>query len=205
MRRKVVCSTAFAAFALVLVWSLIAVVGCGQGQMQSIDPGPRSISGVKEVVPEIKVGVDGLTTEQRNIRDRYKLENLPGAIKHLYIISAYSGDVLIYSTVRGKVTSSGKRLSPTTVAAGYGNNNENTGGWSYGMPIKVGGVQRVTSELIQDDGTYGSSIEYLYWFSADGRYFQHYVTGGQIVTVSDQPIAVKKVILNLEHKSGDAK
>lgn len=29
-------------------------------------------------------------------------------------------------------------------------------------------------------------------------YHQHYVTGGQIVHLSDQPISVPKVILNLE-------
>lgn len=187
-----------------LVWFVVGVliamlaVGCGNPG-SSVAPGPVAVSGVREVKPEVKVGADGLTVEQRNIRDRLKMDSEPGSIKHLYIISAYSGDVLIYSTVRGKVTSSGKRLSPTTVYAGM---VETTNGpvRREGIPVNIGGYQRHTPEVLQDDGTYGSSIDYLYWFSADGRYHQQYVTGGMMVHVSDQPIAVRKVIMNLESK-----
>jgi hypothetical protein len=67
-----------------------------------------------------QTGTDGLTVEQRNIRDRLKIDNLPGSIKHLYVISAYSGQVLLYSTVRGKITSGGKRLTPSMVAVQRG-------------------------------------------------------------------------------------
>jgi len=31
-----------------------------------------------------------------------------------------------------------------------------------------------------------------------GAYHQHFFTGGQIIKVSDQPIQVKNIILNLE-------
>jgi hypothetical protein len=52
--------------------------------------------------------------------------------------------------------------------------------------------------VLQDDGTYGTSVDYLYWFDARGAYHQHYVTGGTIVHVSDQPLNVKSVIINIE-------
>lgn len=58
---------------------------------------------------------------EENIAKKLTEDNKIGSIKYLYIVSAYSGDVLIYSTVKGKVTSSGKRISPySVVAAGAG-------------------------------------------------------------------------------------
>lgn len=161
-----------------------------------------SSSGVHKATAKVTTGSDGLTTEQRNIKHRLEVENQPGGIKHLYVISAMSGQVLIYSTVSGKVTSSGKRLTPTSVVAGQGYN----GGWfSWGMDVDIGGNNYRTTEVLQDDGTYGSSVEYLFWFDAKGVYHQHYVAGGQIVHVSDQPLAVKSIVLNLsgEPQPGD--
>jgi len=148
-----------------------ALTGCG---------GKSPSSGIGEVSADIEVNAEGRTFEQENIKRRLELENAPGSIKHLYVFSAYSGQAIFYSTVAGKVTSSGKRLTnPMTLKRGC------LGG-EYVLPA------------LGEDGTYGSSIPYLYWFDAKGIYHQHYVTGGQIVHLSDQPIAVKSVILNLE-------
>jgi hypothetical protein len=152
---------------------------------------PQSTTGVHKATATVELGSDGLTVEQRNVKERLRIDNLPGSIKHLYVISAYSGQVLIYSTVRGKVTSSGKRLTPNTVAA---SDAANFGG----IPIRIGESTRYTGEVLQDDGTYGSSVEYVFWFDTKGAYHQHYVTGGQIVHVSDQPVAAKSVVLNME-------
>lgn len=151
---------------------------------------PESASGVKQQSAQVQVGGDGLTVEQRNIRDRLAMDNKPGSIKHLYVISAYSGQVILYSTVKGKVTSSGKRLTPTTVGGGQGYDDH--------MDFELAGDRKYTHEVIQDDGTYGSSVEYLYWWDVQGRYHQHYVTGGTIVHISDQPIPVKSVVINME-------
>lgn len=156
---------------------------------------PQSSSGVRQARVEVETGPDGLTAEQRNIRDRLAEDNRPGSVKHLYIISAFSGQVILYSTVRGKVTSSGKRLTPTTVAAIEG---EFVGEMHNGVPVNIGGRSHYTSEVLQDDGTYGSSVEYLYWWDQRGVYHQHYISGGQIVHVSDKPITVPNIIINLE-------
>jgi hypothetical protein len=184
--------------ALTAILAMTFLPGCKQRNV-SVHV-PQAASGVKEITPEVKVGSDGLTNEQRNVRDRYAQDSMPGAIKHLYIISAYSGDVIIYSTVRGKVTSSGKRLTPTSVQAGYFRAGE-THYEQSGIPVVIGGRHHLTSEVLQDDGSYGSSIEYLYWFDSKGIYHQHYVAGGQIVHVASEPLAVKRVIINMESKS----
>jgi hypothetical protein len=152
---------------------------------------PVSDSGVNKASVSVPVGPDNLTIEQRNVRDRLLADNKPGSIKHLYVMSPYSGQVLIYSTVRGKVTSSGKRLMPKTVAANYGSR-------SGGITVGIGSETYYTGEVLGDDGTYGESGDYLFWWDAKGVYHQHYLTGGQIVHISDQPLSVKSVVLNME-------
>jgi hypothetical protein len=153
-------------------------------------PQQSSASGVEATSVAVPTQSNGLTVEQQNVRDRLIMDNKPGSIKHLYVISAMSGDVLLYSTVRGKVTSSGKRLSP------YAINGYEGGG--FAVPGLSNGQYTVrTTEVLEDDGTYGSSIDYLYWWDAKGVYHQQYVTGGEIIHISDQPLRVSKVLINL--------
>lgn len=148
----------------------------------------ESTSGVGKATATVTIGSDGLTVEQRNIKARLEQDNLPGAIQHLYVISAYSGQVILYSTVKGKVTSSGKRLTPIHL------DSDGT----MTPAFRSGGDVWHTDEMIGDDGTYGSSEPYLYWYDVNGRYHQHYPSGGQIIHISDQPISVGSVILNME-------
>lgn len=165
------------------------VVGCNPSTSA-----PVADSGVKKVSVNVPTDPNGMTVEQKNIADRLLTDNAVGVIKHFYVISAYSGQVIIYSTVRGKITSSGKRLTPKTVMAANGN----SGAGNKGIPVVINGSRHYTSEVLQDDGAYGDSIPYLFWYDAKGVYHQHFVTGGQIPHLSDQPIAVKSVILNME-------
>ena len=153
-----------------------------------------SNSGVGKLDVSVAVQADGTTVEQGDIAERYRRDNLPGSIKHLYVISAVSGQVILYSTVKGKVTSSGKRLTPSTVEGnGYNSNGANNYVW-------INGNRYITNEVLGDDGTYGNSIEYLYWFDSKGVYHQHYKGGNEILHISDAPLAVKSIILNLEER-----
>ncbi len=152
---------------------------------QKANQGVKSTSGVTQTSVQITTGSDGLTTEQRNVRDRLLEDNKPGALKHLYVVAPNSGQVLIYSTVKGKITSSGKRLSPRTVTAKDGEFVESQ---FHGVPVKIGDFTLRTSEVIQDDGTYGSSVPYIYWWDVKGVYHQHFFTDGQIIHVSSHPI-----------------
>ena len=165
--------------------------GCGGGAP------PVSASGVSKATVKVPTGSDGLTIEQRNIEDRLKKDNEPGAIKHLYVISSFSGDVLIYSTVRGKVTSGSKRLTPSAVT-GY------TSGGAYygGFTIPIGDSTQKTNEVLSDDGAYGSSGDYLYWFDARGIYHQQYASSC-IIHISDQPLPIKHIVLNMEVSAAD--
>jgi len=176
-------------FVIFLVIILLFIVS---GIYTRVFSEPKAASGVKKVNVRVPVDADGYTIEQKNVARRLIEDNKPGSIKHLYVISAYSGQVLIYSTVNGKVTSSGKRLSPYTITEG----GEYIPGDPF--PVNIGGETRYTTEVLQDDGTYGRSIPYLFWWDTKGVYHQHYITGGQMVHISNQSLAVKSIVINME-------
>ena len=167
--------------AVVATVSVTSLSGCSESGP------PTASTGVQKATARVATGTDGLTTEQRNVKKRLEEDNKAGAIKHLYVISAYSGQVIIYSTVKGKVTSGGKRLT-NTVELKSGDRGANYG--DFVMP------------RIQDDGTYGSSMQYLFWWDSQGRSHQHYVSGGQILHISSEPLAVKSITINMELKGG---
>lgn len=175
---------------LLYLLAVVFVFGVAASDDSCNPPPIQSSSGLSKASVQIAPGSDGYSVEQRNVRDRLLADNKPGSIKHLYVISAYSGQVLIYSTVRGKVTSSGKRLTPETVEGCAGCASQG------GFTTTFNGL--ITHEVLSDDGTYGSSVPYIFWFDAKGAYHQHYVDGGQIVHISDQPLAVKSIVLNME-------
>lgn len=171
-------------FCLVL---LALVVGCKP------EVEPVSSSGVHQATTTVPVGSDGLTIEQHNVKARLAIDNKPGSIKHLYLLSPFNGRQIFYSTVKGKVTSSGKRLAPKTV-------NWRLNGAEIansGIAVPIADRWTVTNEVIQDDGTYGESSEYLYFWNEGGQYFQLYV-GGLTVVVSDQPTSFQDVVIRNE-------
>jgi hypothetical protein len=138
----------------------------------------------------------GRTTEQENIAERYKRDNVPGSVKHFYVLSPTTGAAILYSTVEGKVTSGGKRLTPRSSIEKYDCGKDCT--HIEGMRILIGGEQQITTEMMQDDGTFGSSVPYFYWYDTNGRYHQHFFTEGQIIAILDQPLVNKRVIINAD-------
>lgn len=137
-----------------------------------------SDSGAKKATFKIKTDAEGHTVEQKNIMQRLERDNVVGEVKHLYVISSYSGDVLEYSTVKGKVTSGGKRLSPKMVNGG-----------SY---VTLNGAQYSTDEVLDDGGSYGESGNYLFWFDSKDNYHQYYPSGGTYLHISETPLKIRK-------------
>lgn len=158
-------------------------VSCNPNKSQQ-----KSDSGVIKASTEVKTDANGRTIEQENIIERLKRDNMPGSIKHLYIISSFTGDVLQYSTVKGKVTSGNKRLSPKTVNSAAGiqgaNGSSNT--------VVLNGITYYTDEVLDDGGAYGDSGNYLFWLDAQGNYHQYYPSGGTYLHISDKPLRIKK-------------
>lgn len=171
----------------------LAIGGCDD--LKTAPQQPSSASGVHKAGVQLTTGADGLTVEQRNVSERLKRDNEAGSIKHLYVLSPMSGQVILYSTVRGKVTSSHKRLTPGQIVTG--GSTGQYGDRVRGFGVDIGDQTRETPEVLGDDGTYGDSGDYIYWFDSKGIYHQHY-RGNEILHISSSPIAFKSIIMNME-------
>ncbi len=55
----------------------------------------------------------------------------------------------------------------------------------------------LTDEFINEDGTYGNSTPYIFWFDVRGVFHQQFLSD-VIIHISDQPLAVKSIVLNIE-------
>jgi len=178
---------------IIVLLALVVTAGCIPEAKNTV--APESNSGARMHKVKVALNEEGLTTEQVNIAAKLDSDNVPGAVQHLYVVSSYSGQCLLYSTVVGKVTSSGKRLTPTSVV---GTDGQYVDKESRGIKVKIGGKVYYTTEVPQDDGTFGNSIPYLFWKDVRGVDHRHYISGGQYVHVSTQPIPMKNIVLNIE-------
>ena len=149
---------------------------------QKASSGAKTMNVSKEF--RIPTNGDGNTTEQQNILDQKKITSDLTKILWIHLVDM-NGRMYLRTPVRCKVTSSGKRLEPTSCAAGMAN--------GQGMDTHYGAKtpdNHRTTELIQIDGTYGSSDPYIYWFSPDNHYFQK----GDGYLLSDMPIDIKNPV-----------
>lgn len=149
-----------------------------------------SDSGVQKASIKVNTDPSGHTVEQKNYMEKTQRDNQLGSIKHLYIVSAYTGDILEYSTVAGKVTSGSKRLSPTTVQSGSA-----TTEYNY---VIINNARYLTTEIPDEYGMYGPSGNYFYWFDTQGNMHQYYPSGGTYVHILDKPLKVKKASMIFE-------
>lgn len=182
-----------------VIFSLIAILAiaftftsCGSNSR----PQQTSDSGVTKATVKIETDADGYTIEQKNIMERLKRDNMVGKVKHLYIISSYTGDVMEYSTVKGKVTSGSKRLSPKTINNSTGLNGTN----GYTNTVYIGQTPYYTDEILDDGGAYGESGNYLFWFDVQGNYHQYYPSGGTYLHISEKPLRVRKANFTLSQE-----
>jgi len=174
-RRKLIWI--IAALAAVVLIAGLAACSLADDGGTTADSGARAATSDK-----VATNSSGDTAEQSNIKKRITEENQPGAIKYFYAISAYNNSY-IYATVKGKVTSSNKRLIPSTVSGLSSDLN-------YTMDVTINGQRTDTNEVMNEDGTYGTSMEYLYFWDPQGQYYQFYPTGGWQIIISDHPIAL---------------
>jgi hypothetical protein len=172
----------------ILIAILIAINVCNAGEGYA----PQSPLDSMWIDLKIPKQANGYYIEQNNIMDRIREDNRPGMIQYFYSISPMTGDVLIYSTVSGKVTSSHKRLYPTTLAS-----DSDSAGHDVTWFV-VEGTAYNTPEVFGYDGTSGDSAEYIFWKDVKGNLHQHFLGGGDIIHVSSQPLAMKKAIINLD-------
>lgn len=106
-----------------------------------------------------------------NIKRRLELTSNPGQMGYVLLMNE-AGQPVLYTTVVGKITSSGKRLQDRNCANGH--------------------------ECPSDEGTYGSSDPYIYFWSQSGMY--HQWNGPYLY--SDKPLRLEIKPLVVEVVSG---
>ena len=132
----------------------------------------------KPPTPKVSKNIDGSSLEQDNIRAYREIFSDPRAMKHLYVFND-QGDCIFYDTVRGKVTSGGKRLRPKTVTIGDR--------YRDALPVSIEGKNYRTTEVPAFDGTYGSSESYIYWRNAAGQFRKLSIGAGMATLITTAP------------------
>lgn len=167
------------ALALLVLASLVIglLAGCGATPVSQVASGGAVQA---EVGFDIPKNSQGHTVEQQNIIDRLRVTTDPTKVLWIHLLSL-DGKILRRMPVSNKVTSSGKRLEPTTATS--------TAYQATDFPqVKVGTTSYRTNELLQPDGTFGSSDQYIFWFDPQHRYHQWGTAGGLGYLLTDYPI-----------------
>ena len=116
--------------------------------------------------------------ERDNIVKRLEQTGKPGRISYIVLLS-YTGKPIVYTTVKGKITSSGKRLTPVDRVEYRSNLNA---------------AAFMVRKAASDEGTHGSSSKYIYFWDTNGRYWQW----NTLYILSDQPIRLGEPALITE-------
>ena len=164
----------FAVFSVVLIL-IFLICACSTLPPQTSTGGATQVESLGVNIPQ---NSQGHTVEQQQIIDRIKVTTDPTKVLWIHLISL-DGKIVLRTPVSHKVTSSGKRLEPTSASSLD----------SYLPTFKTGnGNTYYTTELIQPDGTFGSSDAYIFWFDPQHRYFQWGTAGGLGYLLTDFPI-----------------
>jgi hypothetical protein len=131
----------------------------------------------------------GGTPAQQRIMKRSAEEAKTDVTRHLYVISPASGEVLMHSSVMGLVGSSSERLRPSRVET-----FQDSGGFS----VPIGADKFHVSEVMNENGTYGTTMPFIYWWDTRGVYHQHFLTEGQIIHVCAEPLSAKPALIDLD-------
>lgn len=108
--------------------------------------------------------------EIENIQRRLKLTSNPGQIGFVLLLNQ-AGQPIMYTSVKGKITSGGKRLTRPDEC------------WSGGTQNRGCYQGDAARAAPSDEGTFGSSGEYAFFWTTDGQYVQW--NGGYLY--SDKP------------------
>lgn len=115
-----------------------------------------------------------------NIKKRLELTSSPGLLGYVTLINRV-GQTVLYTPVQGKITSGSKRLTPPDRCdAGISTGKNEC--W-YGD----GKVRAAPS----DEGTWGSSNEYVFFWTPGGQYFQtslDYVYSDKPYRLREEPL-----------------
>jgi hypothetical protein len=113
-----------------------------------------------------------------NIKKRLELTSDPGLTGFILLLNE-AGQPIMYAGVKGKITSGGKRL--TMPVQQHRVSNSGYSGTAIGPAPS-------------DEGTWGESASYVFFWTTDGQYIQwsgHYLYSDKPFRLSVEPLVVK--------------
>lgn len=144
-----------------LLFSIVAcsllVAGCNEADGSTVQDAKQNQAEKGAALAQTVLSHSSENAEQENIANRLKLTMNPGQIGFILLMNQ-AGQPIAYYGVKGKITSGGKRLT-------------NPQKWATG--VDCGG--NYCDEMVtapSDEGTYGESDPYVYFWTADGQYIQ---------------------------------
>jgi hypothetical protein len=110
-----------------------------------------------------------------NIKRRLELTSQPGLLGYVVLLNE-NGQPVYYTGVKGKVTSGSKRLTEPDRSNAWG-----------------AGTNNVVRSAPSDEGTYGSSGEYVFFWTTNDQYIQwngKYFYSDKPIRLSVQPLVI---------------
>lgn len=147
---------------LFVATALVVLTGCEEVNRPKYDQAQKA----KEAAASINFTENA---EIDNIKKRLQLTANPAAIGFIILLNE-AGQPIFYTSVKGKITSGGKRLTEPDRAGAFG-----------------AGQNNVVRAAPSDEGTWGSSSPYIFFWTVDDQYIQwsgHYL-------YSDKPFRLK--------------
>ena len=114
--------------------------------------------------------------ERINIKKRLETFDAPNKVSYIYLINY--GRVMAFHTIKGKVTSGGKRLTSTEREV---KSDIDCGEWNCDHVSVM--------EAPELDGSYGNSAPYIFFWDTDGVYHQW----SSDYLLVDQPLKLQSV------------
>lgn len=137
---------------LVLIFITISLTACGGGDR----PKPKKVTQSMKAKAAAQSISFTENAEIDNIKKRLELTSNPGLTGFVLLMNE-AGQPIMYTGVKGKITSGGKRLTnPQRLV--HGDRGQSYGDFVMSAP--------------SDEGTWGSSNPYVYFWTATGQYIQ---------------------------------
>lgn len=131
----------------------LSLAACGQPAA----PSEKQIQAQKAAAAANDIKFDE-NAEIDNIKHRLELTSNPGQIGFVLLLNEM-GKPVMYASVKGKITSGSKRLTPPQEV----------------RCLDVAGQAGCSQQMVDaasDEGTYGSSTPYVFFWTTEGQYFQ---------------------------------
>lgn len=156
--------------------ALASLLMAGSCDVQSTQSNKQSEAQKAEVAAN-SINFAGGNAEIDNIKRRLELTSDPALMGYITLFNDM-GQPILYATVKGKVTSGSKRLTPPIQQW-----NVDKGEW--------GGTEM--ADAPSDEGTWGSSNPYIFFWTTDGQYIQwsgNYLYSDKPMRLADTPMVV---------------